>query len=560
MDLIKTVNIKKVDTNFDLVLCKVNTTPICEIPSDCIVEITRSLNEYDTISLQIPYYITDTITKEQKKNPIWDEIKEERLLYLNDDEYFVIKENKHSKDIKDKVVKAYSREYKMGKNDIKVEDIGFYLKGSEEVDGIYSLNDYMQKEIGWSFGQIDESVQYDIVEGVKIEKLRWQESISMRWYDFLVDNIAESFNCLVMFDTKNKLVHLYDINTVGEEIQIYLSMDNYLKDLEKSSNSGDIVTRLYIEGTEEMDIIGATATGYPYLENFSYFMEQEEMSSQLIHALLTYEARVIEHNIEWKRLASEKLSQSVILKSKQDEILIVYGKINGLKSILKNYDKEGDEEDRAIIIAQITELNDQVVILEVEIKRAEEQIKLLEEAIEAINILCKRETATDSGGYLIFDEILLNELKEFVYCETYTNDSFLREVDLVSAGERELDLKCQPEITYSVTAIDFTKRIADNGFRQHWNGDLSLGNLIILQDGDEEVLQYLIGFTIKPNDEESLTLTISNNKAKKENIRVVTDKLQEASRSMSTIKSKMYLWNQQKYNRLNLEKKQLVNY
>jgi|GEM_PF-2435184 len=557
-----TVNIKKIDTKFDLTVCKVNTTPLCEVSSNFIDDITRTLTDYDTISLTIPYYTVDSYTKKQIKNPAYDMIKDERLLCLNDEEYFVIKENKSTKVNKDKIIKAYSREYKLGKIDIKVEDIGFYLIGKEEEQGIYSLNDHMKTETGWSFGHIDDSVRYDVVEGVKVEKLRWQESISMRWYDFLTKNIVESFNCVVTFDTKNKLVNLYDITTIGEEIKIYLSMDNYLKDLEKTSSSSDLVTRLYIEGNEEMDIIGATPTGYPYLENFTYFIENKEMSSELINALSTYETRVLKHNIEWERLSSKKVTQSVVMTEKQDELLDIYSQINGQNSFLKEFHDEKDKNnpDRIAIVAKITELTDQQVILEEQIKKLEEEIIALDLAIDEINILCKRETATDGKGRLIFDEYLLDELKEFVYCETFTNDSFLREEDLVQAGERELELKCRPITTYTLTAVDFTKRIVDNDFRQHWNGTLSLGDIVMLQDDEEEVLQYLTGFTIKPNETDSLSLTISNSKVSEENIRVIADKLQEASRSMSVIKNKLYLWNKQKYNRINLEKSKLVNY
>lgn len=546
------VNIKKIDKTFDLTLCKVNKTPICEIPSKFIEEITRSINECDTITLKIPYNTADSFTNNKIKNPIYDLIKDERLICLNDEEYFVIKEDKFQRSNRDKSITAYSREYKLGKLDIKVEDLGFYLIGKDEELGIFSLNDHMKQETGWSFGHIDESVRYDIIDGLKSEKLRWQESINMRWYDYLTKNIAESFECIVTFDTKDKLVNLYDVNTLGEEIQIYLSTDNYLKELEKVDNSTDIVTRMYIVGNEEMDIIGATPTGYPYLENFSYFIENNEMSSELAHALITYESRVIEYNIQWGKLSSLKVDKTVTLTSKQNELFSVYEEIRSLKSILKTYEANEDEVNKAITIAKITEQIDIKVKLEEEIEILETEIAGLQSSIDEINILCKRETATDVNGLLIFDEPLLDELKEFVYCETYTNDSFLRVEDLVRAGERELELKCRPTTVYTVNVVDFTKRIKDNGFRQHWDGTLSLGNIIMLQDDEEEVLQYFTGYTIKPNDADGLSLVISNKKIREDNTRVVADRLQEARRSMTIINSKKYLWNKQKYNRINL--------
>lgn len=545
----KNINIKSLPKEFNLVLCKVNKTPLAEIPSKFIDEITRSINDMDTISLTIPYNVADEYTKQKLKNPLYDLIKDERLLCLNDTEYYVIKEDKINRVNGDKVVKAYSREYKLGKIDINVEDIGFYLIDKDEELGIYSLNEYMKQETGWSFGHIDETVRYDISGEDKTEKMRWQESINMRWYDFLTTNVAESFGCIVVFDTVNKIINLFDVNTVGEDVQIYLSTDNYIKELERVDSSTDIVTRMLIVGNEEMDIISATSTGYPYLENFSYFMENEEMSPELIHALTVYEARVKEHNIEWERLTDEKLNKSNIMLSKQNDLFVIYEEIRALKSILKTYEAKEDEVNKAITIAKITELTDTQIILEKEIETLEEQILALESSIEEINILCKKETATDTEGYLIFNELLLDELKEFVYCETYSNDSFLNAEDLIEAGQRELDLKCKPTSTYTLDVVNFINRIKDNTFRQHWDGELSLGNIVILVDEDKEVLQYLTGYTIKPNNTNGLSLTISNKKIREDNTRVIADKLQEASRSLSMINAKKYLWNRQKYNK-----------
>lgn len=545
----KSINIKSLPKEFNLTLCKVNKTPIAEVPSKFIDEITKSINDMDTISLTIPYNVADEYTKQKLKNPLYDLIKDERLLCLNDTEYYVIKEDKINRVNGDKVVKAYSREYKLGKIDINVEDIGFYLIDKDEELGIYSLNEYMKQETGWSFGHIDETVRYDISGEDKTEKMRWQESINMRWYDFLTTNVAESFGCIVVFDTVNKIIDLFDVNTVGEDVQIYLSTDNYIKELERVDSSTDIVTRMLIVGNEEMDIISATSTGYPYLENFSYFIENEEMSPELIHALTVYEARVKEHNIEWERLTDEKLNKSNIMLSKQNDLFVIYEEIRALKSILKTYEAKEDEVNKAITIAKITELTDTQIILEKEIETLEEQILALESSIEEINILCKKETATDTEGYLIFNELLLDELKEFVYCETYSNDSFLNAEDLIEAGQRELDLKCKPTSTYTLDVVNFINRIKDNTFRQHWDGELSLGNIVILVDEDKEVLQYLTGYTIKPNNTNGLSLTISNKKIREDNTRVIADKLQEASRSLSMINAKKYLWNRQKYNK-----------
>ena len=84
--------INKLDREFDLELCKVNKTPISPIDVKYIDSITRSLNDIDTINLTIPKIIKNGFM-EDVVNPIWYEIKDERLLCLNGKDYFVIKTN-----------------------------------------------------------------------------------------------------------------------------------------------------------------------------------------------------------------------------------------------------------------------------------------------------------------------------------------------------------------------------------------------------------------------------------------------------------------------------------
>ena len=555
----KRILLDKLNRDFKLELCKVNKDVICSIPKSCLVSLTRSLNEIDKMEITIKKYVTDLKGK-KIINPLWHQIKEERLICLNDSEYFVIKVNSFNSYEEELSVTAHSLEYKLGKIDICIEDIGFYLVSSDEDNYIYNLNDYMYEETGWRFGHIDNTVRYDINGNSKTDKLRVFPSIDKRWYDFLIDDISESFNCLVVFDTLNKNVLLYDNNTVAENIQIYLSNDNYIKSLQRSSSTNDIVTRMYLVGNEEMDIVGSVVTGYPYLEDYSYFIKNEEMSSELIYALNKYEEMLEIRKVIWEELINlknEKLESSTI---KKNELYALYEEIRALKTVKETYALNNDTKNEVLIMAQITEKLNQQTELETEIKELEEDMINLQDSINNINILCKRETATDQNGELIFTEKTLDELKEFIYCETYTNDSFLDVKDLVSAGKRELELACFPSIDYTLDIKNFMDRIMAKTFRLQWKGDIGLGDIVILydEDLDEEVFLYLTDYVQSPNKDESnsLDITLSNKKYKDKNIRTIADKLKEGSIAMRNLKRKSYVFNNVKYNRINISKEE----
>lgn len=545
----------KLNRNFEFELCRVNKTPICSIPVEYVDSIVRSLNDIDKIELTIPKMIKDG-NMNTVINPLWEQAKDERLICLNGKDYFVIKVNSFGTNDNTKSITAHSREYKLGKIDINVEDIVFRLMTGDEESEIYSLNDYMKEETGWKFGHIDETVLYDIDDnGNKTEKVRIQTTINKRWYDYIDTDVCESYNCIATYDTDKKEVNLYDINTVGENVQLYLSSDNYIKSLSRTVSSEDIVTRLTLVGSEEMDIVGATVTGYPYLEDYSYFINNEEMSDELIRHLKKYYEMVEIRSVIWDDLIQRKQEKQELLIRKKTDLYVVYDEIRALKGIKEAYNANGDSANESIIMAQITEKIDMQTILEVEIKHLEEDIANLSSSILEITILCKRETATDENGALIFTEETLEELKEFIYCDTYTNDSFLDVKDLLEAGKRELSFKSYPTTDYDIDVKNFMKRIIDNNFRLHWKGDLGLGDVIILYDEDleEEVFLFVTDYTQKPNEEDGLILTLSNKKYKDKNLRTIADKLKEGSLAMRTVQRKSYLMNEQKYNRMNMK-------
>lgn len=543
------MKIKELKSDYRLLIHKINRTPVAELDSSVINKISRDISDTDVIELTIPKFIVDK--NNTFKNILFTpylEIKEERLISLDEEEFFVIKKVKESKSSNTKSVTAYSLEYKLAKNDIKLEDIGLYIFGSDEEKGIYSLNDYMQKETGWKFGHVDESV---LRNEKGEEKLRWQESVNTNWHSFLTDNVKEAWGCHVVFDTKNKVVNLYDINNFGDTSQICLSYDNYLKKLETTGSTEDIVTRLNLVGNEETNILEATPTGYPYIENYSYFIENDEMSKELKKALLTYSEMIEKRTVIWNDLRNKKATVSKNLQIKKTELSFLYSEINNTKSMIQSYKLNNDTENVVRLQAELTKLNDKKVILDNEVIKLEEEIVALNEGIKNINVLCKRETCTDDDGNLVFNKNTLEELKDYIYYDTYSNDCFLRVEDLIEAGQRILNISCRPTTDWVIDSINFKKKILNN--RYNFKGEMSLGNLIILYDSEKDIeyFTYFVGFEQDFKTKE-LNLTISNKKFKNDNRKVIGDLLYTAKKAMKEIGNNRYLWVQQKKNRMNL--------
>ena len=552
------VTVKGIEDKYSIELCKTNETPIGALPSDCLDSLTCKLCDLDEAKLTVHKYYYSNIDKIKVGFYLYDEIKPERIITLNNRK-FIIKSVEEDDKNKIKILLCYAKQKKLEKNTISVEDLGFYLMDSDEDQGIFSLDEYMYEETGWRFGHIDNEVRYN---SNGEPRLRWQESVEEDWYTYLNSTLAKQYNCITVFDDEHGLVNLYAIDNFGDDLKIFLSYDNYLKELSRTDNSSDIVTKLKLIGNEEKCYIeDANPTGLNYIENYSYFIESGDMSNELITALNTYDEMVKERTITWKELNAQVLEKQNELTIKKNE---EYMAIENYKAQKKSYDyyasKVGTSEDStgaytslaeqlAPIVAQYKE---DVERLYLEVKNLEENIANLNASIKQINILCRKPTATDSNGNLIFNQQLLDELKLFIYSDTYADDSFYDAEEMLEVGKRNLELSCKPTVSWNISVADFTARLRIPN-RVKWNGTLGLGDVIGLYDTEtgEETFVYVIEYT-KDFKSKSLSLTLSNKKGNENAFKVVNDLLKQGKLAIKQLSKINWISNDIKYNRWNM--------
>ena len=510
------MRIRGAKDSYTLILCKMNGKKMGMIPYTS-VEIKRGIKTVSELSFTVSKYYGE----DNKLNILYDELKTERFIYLDEDECYVIKSISEQNE-KIKTVTAYSREKKLFKITAEFEDISITLKTPyADIEGCFSLDELLYDATGWHIGYVSPKVLYKSNETIlnnitketeatltTEEKLRYQESVSTNWYDYINNDISEQFECFPVFNSYDKTIDLYSDEELGNDPNLILSYDNYLKSIECVSDTEDIITKLTLSGNDDLTISEVNPSGDTYVENFSYFIESKEMSDDLITALELYYKMVKIRAVEWNRLREEKAEKESVMTAKKTELLLVYSTI---KSVEFAISQSSDETFNSKQQERLVELNDKKVLLERDINLLNTEINLLQESIENINKLCKKKYATDENGRLIFNEQLLNELKDFIYQDTYSNDSITEALTLMQIGEKQLSGKCYPKKTWNVDSINFIERLIDNGFRQHWNGELGLGDMIILKGNESIEVIYLIGYTQK-FDDKTIQLELSNKK------------------------------------------------
>ena len=335
--------IKELKNIEEVLLCKVNRKVIGQIPLDYLQSHTVSMDEIDTITFVIYKKYTNNQNKTVMYNPIYDEVKEERFLNVDGD-YYVIKKVEENVIDEVKTVTAYGQEKKLEKNNFTMSNLGLTLfeKDADEKNSVYSFEKKLYNDVGWKLGFVAESVRY--MEDGK-PKTRIQENTDTTYYNFITENIQDEFCCIPIFDKKNKILNLYDMDSFGDEIKLVLTKDNYVKSLMKVGDSSDLVTRLKLQGNDEKCIVeDATATGYDYIENYSYFVQTGEMSEELIKALFLFEKVTPDRIREWKELTKKRVQIYSNLSDKDANETILNTTIEQLRAMINGY-KEAETDE-----------------------------------------------------------------------------------------------------------------------------------------------------------------------------------------------------------------------
>ena len=546
------IDVRSIKQLESLVLCKLSKAVIGELPITNVVSIERLLDETDRMVLKVEKYYVNQDGKQRIKNPLYDEIKPKRYLLLNDEEYFIIESIKESKLTGTKEVTAVSGEQVITNRVIMMDDFGVQIFEDDIENNVYSLKSLL-KELNWELSEADDSLVYN-EDGSP--KLRWQESVSSTWADFMVQ-LAGQFNFIPIYDTLNRKVSLLDIDKMGEEIKICLCKDNYMRSKEKTKNAEDLITLLKLKGSDELDIASHILGGYDFLMDFSYFKEINEMTDELISHLDKYDEMIKIRTPQWQSLVAEKLEKETQLGLLRTRWQMSISTIDCYKGLINRYvlnDMVVEENETRV---KLSEELDKELLMRLEIEELIEEITLLDESIANINLLCRFETCTDENGNLVFNENTLNELLEFIFVDIYQDDSFVNADDLIEKGKSILTERCRPTVQVEVSSINFLGRIIDNNFRLKWNGTLSFGDLIILIDEDtgEEELYYFLGYTIDYHSNH-LDLRISNKKTLRDYTKTINQYLKDVKNHNTIITNNNNVLNQVKQNRLNMGDKE----
>ena len=202
----------------NVVLCQTNKEKICKL-NVTNLEGTFKFNSYSEISFDVPSIYCDIITGETKPTPYYDYVEGLRLVYLEGFGYFQLQDPEiDGNGIQEyKHINAYSLEYSLSQRYLE----NFTINAGDVEDAVSSIDKVvlynpkniahslihlvLQKAYGWTVGHIDDELQ---------NQSRSFEIDRQSIYDFIMNDMCETFKCYVEFDTINNKVNIYAENEV----------------------------------------------------------------------------------------------------------------------------------------------------------------------------------------------------------------------------------------------------------------------------------------------------------------------------------------------------------
>lgn len=174
--------------------------------------------------------------------------------------------------IKIKSCTAYSLEYEFNNKTITIEE-GTYNFWSPFNSNNTIVQMILQRMPSWSIGTISTDL---------IGKYRTFNVDNKTIYDFIKNDLQETYECIFEFDTYNRTFNVRSVNDKIIREPVYLSTANLAKEIEIEENLDELVTALDVFGADGVDIRSVNPMGQTRIYNLDTYMTEEYFSPEMI--------------------------------------------------------------------------------------------------------------------------------------------------------------------------------------------------------------------------------------------------------------------------------------
>lgn len=251
---------------------------------------------YSEISFDINREYNDIVTGETLVNPYYDWADGLRLVYLEGFGYFQLQNPSINSDgiNETKTFDAYSAEYDLSNR--YLEEFSINMGTTESIDKVqlydnmdqdHSLLHLVLKEKApdWKIGYVDVNLATE---------RRFFEIDRESVYDFLMNDVCDTFKCIVIFNTLDNTVNVYDEEEAGDETDVMITFENLANNMKVDYSTDDIKTVLTVTGSDDLNIREINY-GLPNITDLSFYHTVQWMGQSLYDEYSNYLAKLQEY-------------------------------------------------------------------------------------------------------------------------------------------------------------------------------------------------------------------------------------------------------------------------
>ena len=403
----------------------------------------------------------------------------------------------------------------------------------------------------WTIGEVDEAVAN-----------RWRTfedvDTSLNCQAFLLENVQDAFECIVLFDCINRIINVYDQANYVKQTDIHITKHDLINTLDITENADDLYTAISVLGNENISIAALNPLGTNVIYNFNYYLDW--MSAELATKVRAWQTSIDEQMDDYYTLnvryyeqleeannlnmEIEALATQIKMYSRcRDNIIAEAG-----TSLVDEYNTiivenggtaitigEEIEDTLASIDNLIAECESQQENVATELDKVnvylvmyQEDIKKIHEALAITNYFTDNEQ--EELNHYIFEGSYTDEYVTITDIMTYS-EKFEQMKTLYDRAKTRLDRVSQPTQEFNVDVENF---IFIKEFEQ-WSEQLETGCLINVELNTNDIaLLFLSNITIN-YDDRALNMTFGNRFNKFDPKSLFDNVLGDVSKSANTL-------------------------
>lgn len=485
---------------------------------------------------------------------LYKAVQNRRLIFMDNIGYFMITniEDGYEDGVQYKDVKAESIDVEIQQKMIPYIADGTY-RFQTDANGTNKgiLETIVETLPLWTIGTVDSAVA---------EKWRTFEDVdtSLNCLGFLLENIQDAYECIVLFDIVNRTINVYDQANYIKETSIHITKDDLINSIDITENADDLYTAISVLGDDNITISAINPTGTNVLYNFDYYLEW--MTPALSAKVTAWKTSV---NDAKSSYYDTNLAYYTALAEASD----LQAEISRLNSQITMYQRCRDNivaaastdlvgsYNTVIInnggtpITVYQEIADTLADIDALIATVESSKESAQEDLDDVNasIETYRSSIQQVHDALAFENYFTDEeyaeLCNYIFEGSYTDeyvvitdimsydDKFEQMKILYDRAEVRLERVSSPTQEFDIDVENF---IFAKEF-EHWSEQLETGCLINVElDTDDIALLFLSNITVN-YDDHNLSMTFGNRFNKFDPKSLFDDVLGDISKSANTL-------------------------